>query len=237
MEVGSGEEKAEIKKKDLSVVKAIRQLPLVEYFEAAIDFATDDELLSAVPVASTVVGTFKAFGVHRRRKLRKKAESFLVAASEGVSNEDADIFIKGMEGDAKEEFLENVLDIIDRAECEQKAMILGAALRRLIKSEIDYQVFNDHVQFTNYIPLVSIHHFMHAYHNEFTMAEFIGDNLVAQRLAKREISLVEITRSLVSQKKEQVIEVKYAITPIGKEYLKTLHTAYYEKIEPKYRLV
>jgi len=237
MEDMSKEGKEVNKKKELAVVRALKQLPLGEYVEGAIDFGSSDELISAVPVASTALGIFKAFKSYRHKKLQEKTDRFLKAASEGVSDDEVDSFVKEMPEELKGEFLEEVLDVIDRAECAQKAMILGTALRRMIKGDIDYQTFEDHVQFTNYIPLVNLHHFMHGYHNEYTLVEYLGDALVSQRLAERKITLVEVTPIGLSQKGETKIEVKYKITGIGRKYLETLHHAYYEKIEPSRRLV
>ena len=224
-------------KKKLSAIEVFKDLPIGEYAELAIDVAIDDETLKSIPVISTAHGMYKAFGSFKKRKLRQKVYAFLEAASEGIDDGESSKFAAQLSDEARAEFLDEILDAIDSAESAQKSAIIGTALRRLIKGDIDYGVFNDQVQFTNYIRITSLHTFMHAYHNSHTLSDHLGDELVAHRIVKRKIEMVEVKSFGLSQPAESQIKVSFEITGIGQRYLETLHLAYKDKINKEHLVI
>lgn len=231
------EAKMDDNNKALSVIKVFKDLPFGEYAELAIDLAIDDETLSSIPIISTAHGFYKAFEGFKKRKLQQKVRAFLKAASEGIDDDDSSKFAAKLSDAERAEFLDEVLDAIDSAESAQKSAIIGTALRRLIKGDIDYGIFSNHIQFTNYIPLTTLHNFMHAYHNNYTLADYLGDELVAQRIVKRKIEMVEVKPFGLSQPAETKIKVSFEITGIGKRYLETLHLAHKDKIDKEHLVI
>lgn len=218
-------------------VELFKQFPVSEYVEAAIDAGLEDEVLKSVPFVSTLNGLYRGVDAYKKIKLRKKAEAFFRAADEGLDSKEIVGYVGKLDSEEKESFCENLLDIIERLESEQKAMIAGVALNRLIKGEISKEVFSDQSQFLNYIPIVSIFQFMHGYHNNEILKESLGDALAAHKIVIRSIGLEEVKGWGLSQKVETKIKIDYRITPIGIEFLKTLHQAYKEKIDPEHLVV
>lgn len=225
------------KGKALSVIKVFKDFPLAEYAELAIDTPLDNEMLSSVPVISTAHGMYKTFKSFKKAKLRKKVNAFLEAASNDIDDEESANFAAQLSDEERDEFLEEILDAIDSAESAQKSAIIGTALRRLIKGDIDYDVFRDQIQLTNYIKLSTLHMFMHAHHNSYTLSDHLGDELVAHRIVKRKIEMVEVKPFGLSQPAESKISVSFEITNIGHRYLETLHIAYKDKIEEEHLVV
>ncbi|BFN27473.1 hypothetical protein PSCT_03106 [Pseudomonas sp. SCT] len=225
------------KEKSLSIIKVFKDFPLAEYAELAIDTSLDNEVLSSVPVISTAHGIYKTFKSFKKVKLRKKVNAFLEAASNDVNDEDSTNFAARLSDEERAEFLEEILDAIDSAESDQKAAIIGTSLRRLIKGDIEYGVFKDQIQLTNYIKLSTIHMFMHAHHNSYTLTDHLGDELVAHRIVKRKIEMVEVKPFGLSQPAESKINVSFEITNIGHCYLETLHIAYKDKIDKEHLVV
>lgn len=220
------------KQSKVSGVKTkVENLPVADYAEALLDFCTENELVKAIPVFSTGVGVFKAYAQYKEGKFKKKVQSFVDAVGD-MSSEDWDRFKVSLEKDGKEEqFLNELLEIIEKADSEQKAKILGGVFRRLVKNEIEHDLFEDQVRITNEMRLLKIYDFMHGYHNSYTLEESLGDVLVSFRMAARKIELDERTVDMLAGTKVQYVKTSYDITGIGSAYLITLHQVYKDKIE------
>lgn len=217
--------------KVLDVKSKVENFPVADYAEALLDFCTESELVKAIPVFSTGVGVFKAYSQYKVGKFKKKVQSFVEAVGD-MSPEDWSKFEASLKADGKkEQFLNELLEIIEKADSEQKAKILGGVFRRLVKTEIEHEVFEDQVRITNEMRLLKIFDFMHAYHNSHTLEESLGDVLVSFRMATRKIELAEKTVNLLAGKKVQYIKTSYDITAIGGAYLITLHQVHKEKID------
>lgn len=78
---------------------------------------------------------------------------------------------------------------------------------------------------------------MHAYHNSHTLSDHLGDELVAHRIVKRKIEMVEVKSFGLSQPAESQIKVSFEITGIGQRYLETLHLAYKDKINKEHLVI
>ncbi len=225
------------KNKQSAWIEIFKQLPVGEYVEAAIDSGLEDEVLKSVPFVSSLNGVYKGIEAYKKVKLRKKAEAFFNAAEEGLESKEIVEYVEKLDLDEKENFCEQLLDLVERLESDQKAMIAGVAMNRLMKGEISKDVFSDQSQFLNYIPIISIFNFMHGYHNVEVLKDSLGDALAAHKIVRRDISLEDVTGWGLSQKVETKIKIDYRITPIGMEFLKTLHHAYKDKIEPEYLVI
>lgn len=216
---------------------AVRNLPLADYAETLLDACVENEVLKQIPVVSTGVATIKTYIQFKEGKFRNKVEAFVESAG-SFSSEEWAAFSETLEKeDKKEQFVNVLLELIEKADSEEKAKVLGGIFRRLVKEEIGYPQFEDQVRFTNDMQTINIHFFMHSYHNQHVLENSLGDILVNQRIAKRKIELATKTVNIAAQKQEQYIKVSYEITAIGLAYLTSLHQVYKEKIEPEHLYV
>lgn len=220
------------KESKVSGIKSkVDNFPVADYAEALLDFCAESELVKAFPFFSTGVGVFKAYSQYKEGKFKKKVQSFIDAVGD-MSSEDWGKFEVSLENEGKrEQFLNELLEIIETADSEQKSKILGGIFRRLVKNEIEHGVFEDQVRITNEMRLLKIYDFMHGYHNPSILEESLGDVLVSFRLATRKIELAEKTVNMLAGTKLQYIKTSYEVTAIGGAYLITLHQVYKEKIQ------
>ncbi|MBN3968648.1 hypothetical protein IMW75_25680 [Pseudomonas gregormendelii] len=131
---------------------------------------------------------------------------------------------------------EHLLELIEQAESEQKAKIIGVLFRRLVRSKISRDQFTDQVRFVNKIYIMDLFNFMHGYHNHYILEDGLGDILVNYRICKRTVSLASQQKNLLKQETEQYIKVSYEITGVGNKFLKSLHDAYTDMIDQKHML-
>lgn len=221
------------KKGRLELLKAsASNFPVVDYAELLLDACVESEILKEIPVLSTGIATVKTYLQFREGKFKKKVEEFVKSAG-AFTSEEWRAFSDSLDKDRKKEhFIDELFEIIERAESEQKAEILGGVFRRLVKEELTYTQFEDQVRITNNMLTLNIHIFMHAYHNPYALEESLGDILVSCRMAKRKIELAEKTTNLLAGTKEQYIRTSYEVTGVGFLYLATLHQVHKEKIDP-----
>lgn len=217
-----------------SVKKSVGNFPVVDYAEALFDSCVESDVLKEIPILSTGIATIKTYLQFKEGKFKKKVEAFVQSAGEFTS-EEWEKFSDTLDKEKnKEHFIDELLEVIERAESEQKAEILGGVFRRLVKEEIEYGHFQDQVRITNDMLTINIHIFMHGYHNPYVLEESLGDILVSYRMAKRKIEIATKTTNMLAGTKEQYIKTSYEITGIGFLYLATLHQVYEEKIEPRF---
>ncbi|WP_138763698.1 hypothetical protein [Pseudomonas lactis] len=216
---------------------AVKNLPLADYAETLLDSCVESEVLKQIPVISTGMATIKTYLQFKEGKFKKKVEAFVESAG-SFSSEEWEAFSETLEKEGKKkEFINVLLDVLEKADSEEKSKILGGIFRRLVKEEIGYPQFEDQVRFTNDMQTINIHIFMHGYHNEHVLENSLGDILVSQRLAKRKIEFATKTINIAAQKQEQYIKVSYEITPIGFAYLVSLHQVYKDKIDAEHLYV
>jgi len=222
----------------LSVIKkAASDFPVTDYAEALIHSCVESEILKEIPVISTGVATIKAYLQYREGKFKKKVEAFVDAVGE-MSSEEWRAFSSILESKGKkEQFINELLEIIENASSEQKAKIIGGIFRRLVREEIEFDVFEDQVRFTNDMLVLHIFNFMHSYHNPYILEDSLGDVLVPYRMAQRKIAIATRDVSLLGGSKEQYIKTTYELTGIGFAYLATLHQVYRDKIDSTYLYV
>ena len=215
-----------------SLKDSVSNYPVIDYAESLLDACVESEILKEIPVLSTGIATFKTYLQFREGKFKNKVEEFVKSAG-NFTSEEWKRFSDSLDKDRKKEhFISELFEIIERAESEQKAEILGGVFRRLVKEELTYSQFEDQVRITNNMLTLNIHIFMHSYHNSFTLEESLGDVLVSFRMAKRKIELAEKTTNLLAGTKEQYIRTSYEVTGVGFLYLATLHQVHKEKIDP-----
>lgn len=217
-----------------SIKDSVSTFPVVDYAEALFDACVESEALKAIPVVSTGIATIKTYLQFREGKFKRKVQAFVESAGEFTS-EEWNAFADSLDKESKKQhFIHELLEIIDLAESEQKAKILGGVFRRLVKEEIPFLIFEDQVRFTNDMLTTNIHRFMHFYRNEYVLEESIGDILVSYRMAKRRIEIATRTTSMVHGTKEQYVKISYEISAIGFAYLVTLHQVYKDQIQSEF---
>jgi hypothetical protein len=222
----------------VSVVKSTSEkFPLADYAEILLDSCVESEALKEIPFVSTGMAIFKTFLQYKEGKFKKKVEAFVGSVGE-MSSEEWGAFSVSLEREGKREnFINELLEIIEKVSSEEKAKIIGGVFRRLVKEEIEYGVFEDQVNFTNDMLILHIFNFMHGYHNPYTLEESLGDVLVPYRMAKRKVEIAKKNVNALSVGGEQYIKTSYEVTSIGFAYLATLHQVFKDKIDPQYLYV
>lgn len=218
--------------KDSKIVKASKELPLEDAAEAFIDTFVTNEAFGELPIVGSAIGIFKAFRTYKKEKLKEKLKGF-IEGTDDLKQEEISRFIAARDPKDDPLLSEHLLELIEQAESEQKAKMIGVTFRRLVRSKINRSQFADQVRFINNIYIIDIFKFMHGYHNPCIFDDGLGDILVNHRICKRSVTLASRDKNLLSQEKEQYIKITYEITGIGNAFLKTLHDAYKEKIEKK----
>lgn len=214
-----------------NLIEKIGELPVSEYSEIILDAFIDDETLKSIPAVSTILGLVKAVNSAREKRF-EKSKLFLEEARKEVTPELVGRFYAKLEPKEKERFTEEAIENLSRADSEQKARILGGAFARVINGEVSIEVFEHQARITNNVSLIDIHTFMHGYENENLFIDSLGDVLTNHRVFKRNIS-AERDKSPNGVGESFHIKVKYELTGIGKEYLRTLHKVYRDVISPE----
>ena len=219
------------------VRKVAKNFPLADYAEALLDSCVESEILKEIPFVSTGVATLKTFLQYKEGKFKKKVRAFVEAVGDMTSDEWADFSISLEREGKKEQFINELLEIIEQVSSEQKAKILGGIFRRLVKEEIEYATFEDQVRITNDMLTTHIHSFMHCYHNTYILEESLGDVLVPYRMAKRKVEITKKGINMLAGTTEQYIKTSYELTAIGFAYLASLHQVYNNLIDPQHLYV
>lgn len=215
--------------KNNKIIKASKELPLEDAAEAFIDAFVTSGALSELPVVGTVVGVFKAFRTYKSESLKSKLKKFL-NETDGLSKVEIDNFVSENARDEVPLLVEHLLELVEQAESEQKAMVVGVLFRRLVKGKISRGQFTDQVRFTNQIYIMDLFNFMHGYHNQAILQDGLGDILVNHKICKRVVELASRDKSLLSKEKVQYISVTFEITGLGRSFLVSIHEAYKDKI-------
>lgn len=223
-------------RKGHEIVEATKELPINEFIDCFIKAAINVGALDNVPIASTIVGLSKTYRRYKEERFKKNFRGFLDGAGE-MSEDNLEKIRKISSSPDEPHFLESLIETIESSESEQKTKILGAAFRRFIDGRIDRPILTDQIRITKSMYIVDIFHLMHGYHNDHFLEDRIGDVLVNHHICKRSIRLVHEGKGFFDKNTEPNIKIKYEITPIGQQYLITLHAAYRDKIEEKYLLI
>jgi len=218
--------------KDIKIVKASKELPLEDAVEAFIDTFVTNEAFGELPIAGSAIGIFKAFRTYKKERLKEKLKGF-IEGTDDLKQGEISKFIAARDPKDDPLLSEHLLELIEHAESEQKAKMIGVTFRRLVRDKINRSQFADQVRFINSMYIIDIFTFMHGYHNPYIFDDGLGDILVNYRICKRSVNLASRDRNLLSQEKEQYVKIAYEITGIGNAFLKTLHDAYKDKIEKK----
>lgn len=222
--------------KDNKIIKASKELPLDDAVEAFVDTFVTSGALSELPIAGSAIGIFKAFKSYKTEKLKEKLKGFIEGADD-LKQEEVSRFIAARDPKDDPLLSEHLLELIEQAESEQKAKMIGVTFRRLVRNKITRGQFSDQVRFINKIYIIDLFKFMHGYHNPNIFDDGLGDILINHRICKRSVSLASRNKNFLSGEKEQYIKVSYELTGIGNLFLKTLHDAYRDKIEQQYLLL
>ncbi|PHX42529.1 hypothetical protein AO263_16585 [Pseudomonas sp. NZIPFR-PS5] len=222
--------------KDSKIIKAGKELPLNDVVEAFIDTFVTSGALSALPITGTAVGLVKAYRGFKTQKLKQKLRGFIEGTGD-LKQEEVAKFIAATDPEDDPLLVEHLLELIEQAESEQKAKIIGVIFRRLVREKISRDQFADQVRCVSKIYILDLFHFMHGYHNPYIFEDGLGDILVGYRICKRTVSLTTKSKIFLSpQETEPYIKVSYEITGIGNAFLKSLHDAYSDKIDGKHLL-
>ncbi|ATP51234.1 hypothetical protein CR512_18495 [Pseudomonas putida] len=234
MEVNDSKDKKVSKSKGV-VRSFFESMPGIDYAEAAVDMLTDSELLKNVPVVRSFVGAWEFRNKYKRSRFLKRVEVFHSNISE-LTDDDLNKFDEEFEnaGEA-EEFVTDLIELMDRLENEQKAIMLAGVFKRLVRREIREQNFREIARVFERVDNLDLFLFMHGYQNPHSFEHALGDILVNFRVCKRSIkTATRRTVMLDPSKVESYIDVTYEVTPFGRLVLETLHQVYQDKIEPKY---
>lgn len=229
----SGEDKKQGGAKGL-VRSLFDSLPVTDYAESAVDAVTDSSVMKDVPVVGTAIGLWQFRNKLKRKKFLKRVGAFYENVSELTLEELAKFDDGFKDADEAEEFVTDLIELIDRLENDQKTLMLGGAFKRLVRKEIDKDNFREMSRAFERLENLDIFFFMHGYHNPYIFEDALGDNLVAVRVCKRTIKIA--TRQTVMHdpsKVETYVDVAYSVTPFGRLVLETLHQVYAAKIEPE----
>ncbi|OZY60062.1 hypothetical protein CJF39_08395 [Pseudomonas lundensis] len=183
------------------------------------------------------MAAIKSYRQHQEVKFFNKVKAFHEGAGD-FSEEELRRFEAQLEKEGKKEkFVNELIEVIERSESEEKAKIIGGVFRRLTKSEVSYGQFEDQVRYTSVLVLRDIHVFMHGYHNHYVLEDGLGDVLFANRMSKRSIEIATKTTNMLAGETVQYIKTNYELNGIGKLYLETLHQVYKDKIDPRHLFV
>lgn len=223
------------------VVKGVRdfikEMPLSEYAEAALDASIDSDAIKDLPVVGTLAGIWGFRNKFKRQRFLKRVEKFYLQVNE-LDSEELKKFDEAFESQEEAElFVSDLVELIERVDHEQKALMLGGLFRRLVRKEISRDNFADISRVFERLDNISLFNFMHGYHNHHLYEDSLGDVLVAVRICKRKIESATRQLSLMDPGKvESYIKISFSITPFGRMVLETLHQVYSDEIE-KGRLV
>ncbi|UNT14924.1 hypothetical protein [Pseudomonas sp. I3-I5] len=213
----------------------IESMPAKDYMEVAVDALVDCEPLKDMPVVGSLVGVWEFRNKFKRRKFLRRVEVFYSQVS-GLTAEELKEFDESFKNSEEaEEFVSDLIELMDRLENEQKALMLAGAFKRLISKEITKDNFSDISRVFEKLNNLDLFFFMHGYMNPHTFEDALGDILVGVRMCKRKIeNATRQTMLLDPQRKESFIKVSYELTGFGKLVLETLHQVYADKIEPQH---
>jgi hypothetical protein len=220
------------KKKSLTVSEIAENVPVVDYAELLIDAFVESDALGDIPIVSTIFGVSKVYRKAKELRFKRRVEKFHSAAGSFTEDEMREFAAQLDKEGKKEEFIIELIEIVERADSEQKSRIIGGVFRRLVKKEITLSQFDDQVKVTQTMMLMDIFHFMHGYHNSNILEDGLGDILLVLRLTKKEISLATRTSNIMRGEKEQYIKTIFTFTGNGLAYLMTLHQVYKDTIQP-----
>ncbi len=210
----------------------IKAMPLSEYAEAALDAVIDSDAIKDLPVVGTLAGIWGFRNKYKRQRFLKRVERFYLRASE-LDSEELKGFDEAFESQEEAElFVSDLIELIDRVDHEQKALMLGGLFKRLVRREISRDNFAEISRVFERLDNISLFQFMHGYHNHHVYEDSLGDVLVAVRICKRKIEAATRQLSMVDPSKvESYIKISFSITPFGRLVLETLHQVYNDKIE------
>lgn len=213
----------------------VESMPGSDYAEAAIDAFTDSELLKDVPVVRSFIGAWDFRNKFKRNRFLRRVETFYSNISD-LTEESLKEFDEAFESsDEAEEFVTDLIELMDRLENEQKAIMLAGAFKRLVRREIREANFREIARVFERIDNLDLFLFMHGYQNPHSFEHALGDILVNVRVCKRSIkTATRQTMMLDPSKVESYIDVAYEVTPFGRLVLETLHQVYQDKIEARH---
>ncbi|MFJ4371383.1 hypothetical protein ACIP1T_02050 [Pseudomonas japonica] len=215
------------------VRRFFESLPIAEYAETAADALTDSEVLKEVPVISTLVGIWGFRNQFKRKRFLNRVEAFHSNVSE-LTIEELNGFDEEFESpDEAEEFVTDLIELMDRLENEQKSIMLAGVFKRLVRKELSRDNFKEISRVFERVNNIDLFLFMHGYKNPYSFEHALGDILVGVRVCKRDIKMAtRQTVMLDPSKVESYISVSYEVTPFGRLVLETLHQVYEDKIDP-----
>ncbi|MCE0915616.1 hypothetical protein [Pseudomonas sp. NMI760_13] len=213
----------------------IESMPAADYVEMAVDAFVGSEALKDVPVVGSLMGVLEFRSRFKRRRFLKRVEKFYSEVSD-LSSEELKDFDESFESsEQSEEFVTDLIELIDRLENEQKALMLAGAFKRLVRQDIDKSTFTDMSRVFDKVYNIDLFHFMHGYKNPHTFEDSLGDVLVSVRVCKRKIeNSTRQTMMLDPSRVDSFIKVSYEVTGFGRLVLETLHEVYAEKIDPEH---
>ena len=122
--------------KDIKIVKASKELPLEDAVEAFIDTFVTNEAFGELPIAGSAIGIFKAFRTYKKEKLKEKLKGF-IEGTDDLKQGEISKFIAARDPKDDPLLSEHLLELIEHAESEQKAKMIGVTFRRLVRNNIN----------------------------------------------------------------------------------------------------
>lgn len=206
-------------------------MPVADYAETAVDAFIESDAIKNIPVVGTLKGAWEFRNQFKRKKFLKRVEAFHSKVAELTLDELKEFDESFEDSDEAEEFVSDLIDLMDRLENEEKALMLAGVFKRLVRKEVSKENFREISRVFERLDNIDLFLFMQGYMNPHTFEHALGDILVSVRVCKRKIeNATRQTMMLDPERVESFIQVSYEVTPFGRLVLETLHQVYSEKI-------
>ncbi|ENM5912933.1 hypothetical protein I2709_001239 [Vibrio mimicus] len=217
-----------LSKKFISLLKDENsQTALIDGADAVAGYLADDELLSSIPVVNTMVSVGKGALSYRDRKLVKKISIFL-SRLEDVEAHKITEFVDRLENDDyREKVGDKLLTLLDRADDDEKAKIIGGLFKLYVTNRITRDTFDVLAHTVDRVHFFELHHLRHMYKNEYSMQD-IGPLFLPFRIVKLEVKYFKHSPNALfgEYAKEDHVVQTYELTSIGKQLVSFLNELY-----------
>lgn len=203
------------------------QSALIDNADAIVNYLIEDDALSAIPLVGNIISGGKAVLAYRDRKLIKKISVFLNQL-ETVSQDEISVFLSKLEDEEYREAIgEKLLTLLDRADDDEKAKVLGELFKRYIRGEINKENFELLSHAIDRVFFFDLHLLRHSHHNQYTMKD-LGPLFIPFRIVKLDIRYIKHDPSAFMGETvaPDHIRQEYELTSLGQKLVSVLNQLY-----------
>ena len=200
---------------------------IMDSADSIIDYIANDEIISSLPVVGTLANIGKASISFRDRLLIKKISMFLKHI-QTIPKSELDDFLSEIEDEEyREKIGEKILILLDSADCDDKAKIIGALFKKLISKELSSDEFDMFSHTVDKINFFELHLLRHSHVNEYSMQE-IGPLFLPFRIVSFQVELCKHEPNALFGDQTQTDYVKqvFSLTKYGKKFVQCLNEVY-----------